>query len=130
MNINPDEFISFPKEMVMGFLPPDAQLEPVQDALKAAGLADDQIAFLRGEKGLEILNASGASSTMKQRLIRKVERISEEGERLLQAVDHLEAGETLVGVRRVPADEAPLVRHILQGAGVVDHHYFGRHTFD
>ncbi|MEX2552207.1 MAG: hypothetical protein WD627_04305 [Actinomycetota bacterium] len=67
---------------------------------------------------------------MRQRLIRKIERISEEGEHLLQAVDHLKAGQTLVGIRRVTAGDAPLVRQTLEEAGVEDHHYFGKHIFD
>jgi hypothetical protein len=130
MTINPEEFISFPKEVVIGFIPADVQLEPIKDALNAAGLVDDQIDFLRGEKGLEILNTGGSSATMRQRLTRKIERISEEGEHLLQAVEHLETGQTLVGIRRVTVDEAPRVRQTLEEAGVVDHHYFGKYTFD
>ena len=130
MRINPQEFVSFPKEMVIGFVPGQTRLEEVEDALEQTGLNGDQIDFLQGNGGLEILTAGGASPSMKNRLIRKLEMISQEGGRLSAAVDQLQAGNTVVAIRGVKAGNAPEVREALEMAGVGNHHYFGRLTFD
>lgn len=130
MRINPQEFVSFPKEVVIGFIPQDKPLAPVHEALVASGIPDDRIDFLQGAEGVKILAEGGDEATLRQRLLRKVEKISEEGENLLKAVKNVSEGQTMVGVRDVTREDSPEVRATLEQAGVVDHHYYGRHTFD
>lgn len=130
MRINPQEFQAFPKQLVIGFVPETSGMERVQQALDTSGVDVDQIDFLSGNDGLEILTNGGSRATLRQRMIRKVELISQEGVRLGAAIDHLKAGNIMVAVRRVDAGRAPAVRQALESAGVGSHHYFGRLTFD
>jgi hypothetical protein len=130
MRINPQEFQSFPKHLVIGFVPATSGMERVQQALDTSGVAGDQVDFLSGDDGVDILTYGGGKATFRQRMIRKVELISQEGLHLGAAIDHLKAGNTMVAVRRVDAERAPAVRQALESAGVGSHHYFGRLTFD
>ncbi|HEX2148676.1 MAG TPA: hypothetical protein VHI31_00670 [Actinomycetota bacterium] len=130
MRVNPQEFQAFPKQLVIGFVPASSGPKQIQQSLEGAGLADDQVDFLSGEEGLEILTRGGGSAGLLQRLIRRIERISQEGLHLGAAIDHLRAGNAMVAIRRVRAEDAPGIRSALESAGVGNHHYFGRLTFD
>ncbi len=130
MRFNPQEFYTFPKQLVIGFLPASSRPEQVQQALDATGLAPEQVDFLQGTDGVDILTHGGKSAGLRQRMIRKIERVSQEGLHLGTAIEHLEAGNTMVAVRQVGPDDAPNVRQVLESVGVGNHHYFGRYTFD
>jgi hypothetical protein len=130
MRVNPQEFISFPRQTVIGFVPASAPLEQVQEALDGTGLAGQEVAFLDGHDGLQILSRGGESATLRQRILRKVELLSEEGLHLSRAIDHLRSGMAVVAIRRVGSHDAPRVRQALETAGVGTHHYFGTRTFD
>ncbi len=128
--MNEDEFIAFPKEMFVGAVRSDVRLEQVTQALLAIGVADDQIGFLQGEKGLEILNPEGAHGTVKERMLRKAEGFAAEGRILERSADHLRAGRTIVGVVHVDHALAERIMGICDEAGLEDCHYFGRWKID
>lgn len=70
------------------------------------------------------------AATLRQRILRKVELVSEKGLHLSRAIDHLRSGTAVVTIRRVGSNDAPRVRQALETVGVGTHHYFGTRTFD
>ena len=44
MKINPEEFVAFPKETVVAFVPAETPLDQVAESLEEGGISADQIA--------------------------------------------------------------------------------------
>jgi hypothetical protein len=129
-NVNEPRFVAFPKEVLTGVLADDASPDGVTASLVAAGVAPDDVQFLQGAEGLRILNPEGDEGPLRQRLLRKVEHLTYEGEILEQVADHLRQGRTILGVFGVTKDAEPGLRDVCRQAGVRDIHYFGTRAID
>lgn len=129
-NINEPRFVSFPRDLLTGALRPDADPADVAAALVDAGARPEHVQFLRGPEGLDILNPDGDHGSLSQRVRRKAEHATYEGDILDAVATHLRRGRTIVGVFEVHADAEPRVRAAAEAAGVEDIHYIGRWRID
>ncbi len=127
---NQDDFIAFPKQMVAATLQDGVEPDDVVAALIAAGVADGDIGFLSGEKGLDILNPEGDHGSVKERMLRKAEGFSAEGRILERSAQALRDGKTILGITNVDDDLSKRILAIADDAGLEDCHYFGRWKID
>jgi hypothetical protein len=97
-NVNEPRFVAFPKEVLTGVLLQDVTPDAVAASLVAAGVAAGAVQFLQGAEGLRILNPLGDRGPIRQRLQRKIEHLTNEGEILEHVAERLEEGRTIIGV--------------------------------
>lgn len=129
VDINPDEFETFPTEMVAAVLPADTDPATVQQRLVEAGISGERVSFLVGRGGLEALDPTGEDHGFFARLKRSFESVSMEGPALDAAVDALKADKTIISVTDTPDDDADTVRQHLIDQGALETFHFGRWTF-
>jgi len=128
LDINPDDYDTFPAEMVAAILPDDIDLKAVQQSLTDSGVGSERISFLVGEEGLRTLDPEGKRDGLFAQLKRAMESVSMEGPAFEAATKALEDGETVISVTDTPDEDADSVRQTLIEAGATEAFHFGRWT--
>jgi uncharacterized protein (DUF302 family) len=94
-----NDFLVFPTNMILGVIDDDARLEKTLDALRNAGISNDDIHTYRGRRGENELDFTGESHGILATLIRTAQHYSAERHYLEVFKSDLESGSTLLMVR-------------------------------
>jgi hypothetical protein len=126
-SINVDEFRHRPVNEIAAILPNKEAVRAAIEDLETANVDISTIRVLHGEKGVQILDPTGAEHGLGTQIVRWLQRLGYDRNILDVYEEALEKGESLITVPCDPADSRPLGRLMLPyGAhGII---YFGPGT--
>jgi hypothetical protein len=126
-SINVDEFRHRPVNEIAAILPNKEAVKSAIKDLETANVDVSTIRVLHGEKGVQILDPTGAEHGLGTQIVRWLQRLGYDRNILDVYEEALDRGESLITVPCDPADSRPLRRlMLLHGAhGII---YFGPGT--
>jgi hypothetical protein len=126
-SINVDEFRHRPVNEIAAILPNKEAVKAAIEDLETAKVDISTIRVLHGEKGVQILDPTGAEHGLGTHIVRWLQRLGYDRNILDVYEEALDKGESLITVPCDPADSRPLGRLMLPyGAhGII---YFGPGT--
>ena len=131
----PDDFIAYPTNRVVGTIPDLPQARAAIEALLKAGFAQHDIEILQGEEGLHRQDSAGAEhrflAQFQRTLSRKLAeykhlRLGEEFEHLRHFVEDLRAGRCVVMVLAKKREKREAAADILCSHGAKFVEFYGR----
>ena len=125
----PEGFFRYPAGNVIALMTDGDAVSAAIDDLTSAGFAREAIYVLVGPTGAESLDVAGRHHGLRGRIYRVVERVGDEREELLRAVNHLEAGGFALRVP-VTEDDKALAARIVKEHGAVHAAYLGKATYE
>ena len=126
MSQNEDKFGVYPINTVVGVLETPAALEAALNDLQAKGLGADDVTLLCGQRGADILDVEGKNHGFIARIVRTVQTLGDEREKLEQLDAHLRQGHFVVTLPVSETHSKENLAETLRQNGGKRIHYVGR----